>query len=67
MSQDQIKNWLSSHKKEEYTAPQLQLFLGIGKSIYPNLRKLREDKEIKYRWRVYNGRAARSYSHKETK
>lgn len=49
MSQDQIKKWLKDHPEQEYTAPQLQMFLGLGKSIYPNLKTMRENGEIQFK------------------
>jgi len=67
MSQNIVKDFLRKHKGFKFTAPQLQVYLNQGISIYDNLRKIREEidkkkeKEIKYDIVTWFGRQARRY------
>ena len=43
VSQERIMEFLKKQSPEKFTAREMHLLLGIGRSIYPNLRKLKKE------------------------
>ncbi|MEK6884444.1 MAG: hypothetical protein AABY22_32730 [Nanoarchaeota archaeon] len=52
ISQERLLEFLQKHKEEKFTAKELQFFLDLGKSIYPNLKKLIDDPSCNIYYKV---------------
>ena len=48
MSQQEILSFLKRYPGERFSIKELQVYLDIEKSIYPNIKKLVDEKQIEF-------------------
>jgi len=52
ISQQQVLDYLRRYPGEKFSAKELQFWLGLNKSIYPNLKGLAKDKLSGVKWDI---------------